>query len=105
MPRPGVFSPDFAPTVPLWAGTQSGVVRYSGTEWTTYPLAGGQAGVVYDAAVAETARSGLGRARASTPWLFLALDTVKGHNRHIFDKLQVQRRTEAIARARGHGLL
>ena len=37
--------------------------------------------------------------------LFLALDTVKGHNRHIFDKLQVQRRTEAIARARELGLL
>jgi len=32
--------------------------------------------------------------------LFLALDTVKGHNRRIFDKLQVHRRTEAIARAR-----
>ena len=32
--------------------------------------------------------------------LFLALDTVKGHNRRIFDKLQVQRRTEAVARAR-----
>ena len=31
--------------------------------------------------------------------LFLALDTVKGHNRRIFDKLQVQRRTEAVARA------
>jgi LuxR family transcriptional regulator, maltose regulon positive regulatory protein len=37
--------------------------------------------------------------------LFLALDTVKGHNRRIFDKLQVQRRTEAIARARQLGLL
>ena len=37
--------------------------------------------------------------------LFLALDTVKGHNRHIFDKLQVQRRTEAITRARELGLL
>lgn len=32
--------------------------------------------------------------------LFLAIDTVKGHNRRIFEKLHVQRRTEAIARAR-----
>jgi LuxR family maltose regulon positive regulatory protein len=32
--------------------------------------------------------------------LFLALDTIKGHNRRIFEKLQVHRRTEAIARAR-----
>ena len=37
--------------------------------------------------------------------LFLALDTVKGHNHRIFEKLQVQRRTEAIARARELGLL
>jgi LuxR family transcriptional regulator, maltose regulon positive regulatory protein len=37
--------------------------------------------------------------------LFLALSTVKGHNRTIFGKLQVQRRTEAVARARGLGLL
>ncbi len=29
--------------------------------------------------------------------LFLALDTVKGHNQKIFGKLQVQRRTEAVA--------
>ena len=36
--------------------------------------------------------------------LFLALDTVKGHNRKIFGKLQVQRRTEAVARAHELGL-
>ncbi|NUM46342.1 MAG: response regulator transcription factor, partial [Anaerolineales bacterium] len=37
--------------------------------------------------------------------LFLALNTVKGHNRLIFDKLQVQNRTEAVARARELDLL
>ena len=37
--------------------------------------------------------------------LFLALSTVKGHNRVIFDKLQVKRRTEAVARGRELGLL
>lgn len=37
--------------------------------------------------------------------LFLALDTVKGHNRRIFDKLEVQRRTEAVARGRELGLI
>jgi ATP/maltotriose-dependent transcriptional regulator MalT len=36
--------------------------------------------------------------------LFLALMTVKGHNQKIFGKLQVQRRTEAVARARELGL-
>ncbi|HZB94470.1 MAG TPA: LuxR C-terminal-related transcriptional regulator, partial [Herpetosiphonaceae bacterium] len=37
--------------------------------------------------------------------LFLAVSTVKGHNQTIFGKLQVQRRTEAVARARELGLV
>lgn len=37
--------------------------------------------------------------------LFLALSTVKGYNRNMFDKLQVKRRTEAVARARSLGLI
>lgn len=37
--------------------------------------------------------------------LFLSLNTVKGHNQRIFGKLQVQRRTEAVARARELGLV
>jgi LuxR family maltose regulon positive regulatory protein len=37
--------------------------------------------------------------------LFLALNTIKGHNQKIYSKLQVQSRTEAIARARELGLL
>jgi LuxR family maltose regulon positive regulatory protein len=37
--------------------------------------------------------------------LFLSLNTVKGHNQKIFGKLQVQNRTEAVARARELGLL
>jgi LuxR family maltose regulon positive regulatory protein len=37
--------------------------------------------------------------------LVLALETVKGHNKKIFGKLHVQRRTEAVARARELGLL
>jgi LuxR family maltose regulon positive regulatory protein len=43
--------------------------------------------------------------RAISEKLFLALDTVKGHNRRIYGKLQAQSRTEAVARARGLELL
>jgi len=37
--------------------------------------------------------------------LFLALNTVKGHNQKIYSKLQAQNRTEAVARARELDLL
>ncbi len=37
--------------------------------------------------------------------LFLALDTVKGHNRRIFNKLQVKKRGDAIKKALSLGLL
>ena len=37
--------------------------------------------------------------------LYLALSTVKGHNLRIFNKLQAQNRTEAVARARELGYL
>lgn len=37
--------------------------------------------------------------------LYLAVSTIKGHNLRIFNKLQVQNRTEAVARARELGLL
>ena len=37
--------------------------------------------------------------------LFLALDTVKGHNRRIFSKLEVKNRTMAIAKARSLTIL
>jgi len=37
--------------------------------------------------------------------LFLALDTIKGHNRRIYAKLGVSRRTEAVARAQELGII
>jgi len=37
--------------------------------------------------------------------LYLALSSIKGHNQKIFNKLQVQRRTEAVSRARELELL
>ena len=43
--------------------------------------------------------------RAISERLFLAVSTVKGHNQIIFGKLRVQRRTEAVTRARALGLV
>lgn len=37
--------------------------------------------------------------------LFIALDTVKGHNLLIYQKLQVRRQTEAVSRARELNLI
>ena len=37
--------------------------------------------------------------------LFLSLNTVKGHNRNLFGKLNVKNRTEAVVRARQLGIL
>lgn len=37
--------------------------------------------------------------------LFLAIDTVKGHNRKLFEKLEVTNRTEAVAKARAYKLI
>jgi LuxR family maltose regulon positive regulatory protein len=37
--------------------------------------------------------------------LFLSLNTVKGHNRNIYGKLNVHSRTQAVARAQSLGLL
>ncbi|WP_413404161.1 LuxR C-terminal-related transcriptional regulator [Paenibacillus amylolyticus] len=48
----------------------------------------------------------LGRSnREISEILHIALPTVKGHNRIIFDKMQVKRRTEAVAKAREWKLL
>ena len=37
--------------------------------------------------------------------LFLALDTVKGHNRRIYGKLDVKNRTQAINKGRGLNII
>ena len=54
--------------------------------------------------VLELIAQGLSNSQISAR-LFLALSTVKGHNQRIFDKLQAQSRTEAVARARELGLI
>jgi len=37
--------------------------------------------------------------------LFISISTVKGHNQNIYGKLEVKRRTEAVAYARDLGLI
>ena len=37
--------------------------------------------------------------------LFIAMNTTKDHNRNIYSKLKIERRTESVARARDLGLL
>lgn len=54
--------------------------------------------------VLQLIAQGLSNAEISEQ-LCLALSTVKGHTQKIFEKLDVQRRTEAVARARALGLL
>ena len=43
--------------------------------------------------------------RAIAEKLFITVDTVKRHVTHVFDKLGVSNRTQAVARARDLGLL
>jgi ATP/maltotriose-dependent transcriptional regulator MalT len=43
--------------------------------------------------------------RAIAEELFITVDTVKRHVTHVFDKLGVSNRTQAVARARDLGLL
>jgi LuxR family maltose regulon positive regulatory protein len=67
-------------------------------------LAGGEALSPRELEVLRLVSQGFSN-RDISEQLFLALSTVKGHNMKIFEKLQVKRRTEAVARARALGLL
>lgn len=55
-------------------------------------------------AVLELIAQGLSNQEISER-LFISLHTVKSHARHINDKLGVERRTQAVARAKHMGLL
>lgn len=55
-------------------------------------------------AVLELIAQGLSNQEISER-LFISLHTVKSHARHINDKLGVERRTQAVARAKVLGLL
>jgi LuxR family maltose regulon positive regulatory protein len=68
------------------------------------PLSGAEALSDRELEVLRLIAEGLSN-REISERLFLALSTVKGHSRNIFEKLQAQRRTEAVARARDLGLL
>ena len=73
-------------------------------------------GTLVIAAIGPTASMQLGPASAQalalrqatqeiSERLFISLHTVKTHARHINSKLGVERRTQAVARAKGLGLL
>lgn len=75
---------------------------YSGIEITSQPLI--EALSQREIEVLRLIAEGLSN-QAISERLFLAVSSVKGHNQNIFRKLQVERRTEAVARARDLGLI
>ena len=82
----------------LWAAFGKAEGRGSGAQPLIEPLSQRELEVL------ELVAQGLSN-REISERLFVALNTVKGHNRRIFGKLGVQRRTKAVARARELGLL
>ena len=90
------LTPDEAVTPP--AANQAALPPTAPTQPLVEPLSPREVEIL------QLIAQGLSNEEISTR-LFLALSTVKGHNQNIFGKLQVQRRTEAIARARALGLL
>ena len=68
------------------------------------PLAGGDALSTRELAVLQLIAQGCSNQEISER-LFISLHTVKTHARHINGKLGVERRTQAVARAKALGLL